>query len=856
MATTRFAPIPCRLATIGRRGANVPCSLECRRAAAASASSSLDVQLAATASVRARFDHVRPARGEADPISCNASSRACEQRQQLDGTLDSLDTLTAFGRFDGAGVAPSVKACSAAIGSFGRASEWRSALASFGSIATARMVPDLIACNTTIAACARGAQWEGALALLDLVSWHGLRPDAISYNASISACGKGGQCEGALLLLQEMRSSLVAPNLISYNAAIRACGRDGQWEGALEILQAMREAGVLPDVVSCNSAIFACARGKAWECALAFVAAMRAQRDIETDAQGASTAPSADMVSYSAAMTACTRGEQWQRALELFVDLRAGACSQPDLQAHNAAAHAFQVGGQAASARALLEDMAVARVNPDSYTYSLAIGACGRGGHWEQALELLGAMRCSGLRLNLVACNTAIGACEQAGKWQEALRLVMSMEASGPEPDAVSYNTALWAASHGGAWREGLILLGRKGARGFAQHRSTLTAIMRLLVGAGVPLVHGARALQLFQGSVNCTVSRLDLEDAARRLESASGRSGRSGAVAGAPLTKTATPPTAAEPVYDALLEVEVDALARELEEETALFEARAPSVLQDLLALLRDACCPVEYDQLQLHGSAVEGTSGGGGDFDVTVVLELQELRRYGCSGPSATPHVAQLAALRVVLKAARGSSLWAVLGAALPAFPIYEPSLALLHRPSESKVDFALSPTRVLGVEKSSILRGMDVGLGNCEVRRLVSLVKMWARRRHVYGQARGYLSGFGFTQLAIFFAQVSGDHAGLAPLLRGFFFFYAEEFDWAQECVSVAAGQRVFKASARFRGLPHLSIEDCVESGKDLGARHLGADQNARLREEMERACRLLRSAAPIAEVFAEV
>ena len=58
-------------------------------------------------------------------------------------------------------------------------------------------------------------------------------------------------------------------------------------------------------------------------------------------------------------------------------------------------------------------------------------------------------------------------------------------------------------------------------------------------------------------------------------------------------------------------------------------------------------------------------------------------------------------------------------------------------------------------LAVHKSALLREyalLDPRLGD-----LVRFVKLWARRRGVYGQARGYLGGYACTLLCISFAQL---------------------------------------------------------------------------------------------------
>ena len=74
--------------------------------------------------------------------------------------------------------------------------------------------------NMGISAYGRARDWKRALALLAKMRKSGVSPNVISFNAAISACEKGGQWERALSLLDEMRESGVSPNVISFNAAI------------------------------------------------------------------------------------------------------------------------------------------------------------------------------------------------------------------------------------------------------------------------------------------------------------------------------------------------------------------------------------------------------------------------------------------------------------------------------------------------------------------------------------------------------------------------------------------------------------------------------------------------------------
>ncbi|CAK0880354.1 unnamed protein product [Prorocentrum cordatum] len=495
-------------------------------------------------------------------------------------------------------------------------------------------------------------------------------------------------------------------------------------------------------------------------------------------------------------------------------------------------------------------------------------------------------MRRQLVRPDLAACGAAISACEKGGQCWEALRLLHHMEERGPQPSAIAYDAVLRALSRAGAWQESLGLLQRRAARGLRPGRSALAATVRALGTPGAPLELAGAALGLFEAGVE-DVSRLDLEErgCGRRgplyefwcLLSVSlalkfcselvpfprGRHLRAEWVGVSIIlllscaTLLTSLPLFGElcivkfvvgivffPLkeHDARLEADAGALAARLEARHACLQGRAEETRGGGFEIgVRGSGFPSA--SLHLYGSVLEGTAGGGDDLDFTAEVADAELCR-GLRGP-ATPDLLRLVALRDARGLARGSEAWRARSAA---FAVRTPSLALWHVPSGSKVDLTIN--KFICVEKNMFLRARSDPLA----RRLVSLVKVWARRRQIYG--RGRLCGFGFAQLAIFYTQVSSQPArgeqgvarSLSRLLRGFFRFYAHELDWAKECVSVASGRRTLKGSPRMRGMPHLCIEDCLEREVDLCIPHLPEAEGRRLRRELRRGAELLLAEAP--------
>ncbi|CAK9024147.1 Terminal uridylyltransferase 7 (TUTase 7) (Zinc finger CCHC domain-containing protein 6) [Durusdinium trenchii] len=135
----------------------------------------------------------------------------------------------------------------------------------------------------------------------------------------------------------------------------------------------------------------------------------------------------------------------------------------------------------------------------------------------------------------------------------------------------------------------------------------------------------------------------------------------------------------------------------------------------------------------------------------------------------------------------------------------------------------------------------------------------VKRWAKAHHIAKSYEGFISSYAWTLMVVYYFQISRQlpclHAlvgeetpidfaarfatleeaheawmnspppwSCAQLLRGFFDFYANEFDWKQDVVSVRLGQR--NSTIRSRRLiqlknkrMHLHIEDPIDIRRNL-------------------------------------
>jgi len=135
--------------------------------------------------------------------------------------------------------------------------------------------------------------------------------------------------------------------------------------------------------------------------------------------------------------------------------------------------------------------------------------------------------------------------------------------------------------------------------------------------------------------------------------------------------------------------------------------------------------------------------------------------------------------------------------------------------------------------------------------QVRELGLLIKVWAKGEGVCGASRGYLSSYALTLMAIYYLQVDpqvnipcvpaglfSNRHGTFPkdrkawkcplptqvLLGRFFRFYATEFQWFTEVVSVRHGRRASAAEPVYDQLgaslaPRLHIEDPFLTARNL-------------------------------------
>jgi len=179
----------------------------------------------------------------------------------------------------------------------------------------------------------------------------------------------------------------------------------------------------------------------------------------------------------------------------------------------------------------------------------------------------------------------------------------------------------------------------------------------------------------------------------------------------------------------------------------------------------------------------------------------------------------------------------------------------------------------------------------------RELILLVKRWAKDRGICHAAKGHLSPYSWALLSIFFLQAGVDDNGsllppvaefkmasglmgkssvddksawsppvgsnksVGALFKEFVHFYAKEFDWRKEAISVRSGQRQTPDLAlsivileNSDGITHVgpSIEDPFDVTKNLSS-GMNTSSLARLHEELKRAAHMCSSDASLADLL---
>eukprot|EP00928_Gymnodinium_smaydae_P028350 TRINITY_DN21633_c0_g2_i1.p1 TRINITY_DN21633_c0_g2~~TRINITY_DN21633_c0_g2_i1.p1 ORF type:complete len:926 (+),score=160.55 TRINITY_DN21633_c0_g2_i1:63-2780(+) len=735
----------------------------------------------------------------------------------------------------------------------------------------ARVAPSHVAIGSAVAACAAGGRWEEACSLLtEVESWEG-GAGAVAYNAVISACGHTRSPQAAIGLLSRMEERRVSPTVVSYGAAIGACSRCHEWQEALRLLCVLRDdaVGIRPDYKAHAAVTTACARAVVWRHALALIHP-EAVNDWNLDG---SISPAA----YTAAISACDRVGLWEKALDILYQMR---------------------------------DLKLERV---ATTFNASISACGRASAWEAALELWSEAR-SNASFDWLTAGLIVRACERAGRWTEALALFDALRLENAELGSSAFDAAISACALGRRWSQALVLLRHMVDKGIPLTRGTKNSVLRACEGQE-RLADATSALSLLRAGVGMasTSSSWQREGvhAHRELTEAALAQAASQVeerlLAGEqPIPVPSIAVADAEPSPDDLVMEGVrlrwppavvldDA---ELESQKAFVESLRADVQREVTAALRHVAQPPGV-HAHLVGSRLYGAAVAGADVD--IVVEMSTPTEEALLGEAANDLLSQdrlrlsamqaLLRLRRHLEADQSRAVWTVIEMALDA---RRPTLRLSSASAVASVAVEVSFDQSLAtLRKSELLARLAES--SPAVLRVARLLRLWAERRGIAGQRHGYLSGYAWCLMAVFYCQCRGLLGGLQPrgrddlaafaspvagaddgaeaqggsaqataiadslgvargdvaadsvaapeaqLLAGAFAFYARGFRWGHEVVDVQAGRRTSRPLA---ASTLLCIADPVEAGVDLAAPYLSFQRGQRLRAEFRRAHRLIR------------
>ena len=158
--------------------------------------------------------------------------------------------------------------------------------------------------------------------------------------------------------------------------------------------------------------------------------------------------------------------------------------------------------------------------------------------------------------------------------------------------------------------------------------------------------------------------------------------------------------------------------------------------------------------------GCSGDLTSDGESDLDITAEISLQDLRttlmKGSAENATSTPrHVLAVSALRSIRSLVHTSHMWSVCSWA---FATWVPVLTIAHTSYGCQVDVTVN--NVVQVRQGGVWK--ELYASQPQLPRLVSTVKLWARRYELYGRSFERLGGFGFTQMATFYMQVLGPGA----------------------------------------------------------------------------------------------
>lgn len=396
----------------------------------------------------------------------------------------------------------------AATSACDKAGEWNRALNALNAMTAVRTTPDVISCNAAMSACAT-CEWPWGLAILRSMSENLITADTVSYNVSVGASGSGGRWQFALRLLD----LAPAESLGAGNAVMASCSETGEWRTVIALLRKTLDARTGPDKFSYAAAIGACKEASKWNVVLLLLDCMgvvRVSSDIPTCNAAISTchpialrvlqamldtglAP--DVISYNAAISACETQSDWVTAGSLLRELQ-----DRGLQI-NAVTCSATVGilGKAGCWRKALDLQSCFKSLASVISCSALATSCERRCCWKKAFDVISSyMPSIGLRQSLFSHGVLLSASARRACWLLSLEILDNLQRDDLAPDAACRNAAISACEKRGQLKRGrMILVGGCEPPGASDDmRSFLWALARLEF-RDAAVVHSAAAKTL-----------------------------------------------------------------------------------------------------------------------------------------------------------------------------------------------------------------------------------------------------------------------------------------------------------------------------------------------------------------------
>mmetsp|Transcript_154972 Transcript_154972/g.496682 ORF Transcript_154972/g.496682 Transcript_154972/m.496682 type:complete len:466 (-) Transcript_154972:673-2070(-) len=251
----------------------------------------------------------------------------------------------------------------------------------------------------------------------------------------------------------------------------------------------------------------------------------------------------------------------------------------------------------------------------------------------------------------------------------------------------------------------------------------------------------------------------------------------------------------------------ELDKGVRRKLAQTAVLQEDISLVKSCLFELKQIASCLGQGWAVRPFGSIANGFAKRGSDLDATLFKDHTFPAADGDPEPSSSELLERVVAL--LQGKADIEIVEEVKGARIP----------ILRMKYGGVLDVDLSFQNTEPLPNTQLLR--SYAFISPVIRDLVVLVKIWAKGAGVCGAPQGHLSAYACTLMVLYFLQVSpvtrlpvlpAAHFGGEPgvpdvarqvtwrcpkplpeLLRGFFQFFAQDFQWGTEVVSVRTGHR---------------------------------------------------------------